>query len=53
MDETTDGTGASVLLDHVDKNFGATTAVVDLCLAIEPGEFITLLAQAVRARPPP
>ena len=42
-DESTDGTGASVLLDHVDKSFGASTAVVDLCLAIEPGEFMTLL----------
>jgi putative spermidine/putrescine transport system ATP-binding protein len=42
-EETTGGTGASVALDHVDKSFGATAAVVDFCLAVEPGEFITLL----------
>src|SRR5215469_4995508 len=42
-DETADSAGASLVLDHVDKRFGATAAVDDLSLAIEPGEFITLL----------
>jgi len=31
------------VLDHVDKRFGATAAVDDLSLAIEPSEFMTLL----------
>jgi len=41
--ETTDGIGASVLLNHVDKSFGATPAIDDLSLAIKPSEFMTLL----------
>jgi spermidine/putrescine ABC transporter ATP-binding subunit len=41
--QTNEATGASVVLDHVDKSFGTTAAVVDLSLAIEPGEFMTLL----------
>lgn len=41
--ETTDGVGASVLLNHVDKSFGATPAIDDLSLAIKPSEFMTLL----------
>ncbi len=36
-------TGASVVLEHLDKRFGAVVAVDDLSLAMEPGEFITLL----------
>ena len=35
--------GASLVLDHLDKRFGAVAAVNDVCLRIEPGEFITLL----------
>ncbi len=42
-DEAAHGTGASVVLDHVDKSFGATAAADDLSLAIEPSEFMTLL----------
>ena len=42
-DEITDPAGASVVLDHVDKSFGAIAAVDDLSLAIEPNEFMTLL----------
>ena len=42
-DETADSAGASLVLDHVDKRFGATVAVDDLSLAIEPSEFMTLL----------
>jgi len=42
-DETADSAGASLVLDHVDKRFGATAAVDDLSLAIEPSEFMTLL----------
>src|SRR5262249_61795086 len=38
-----DAAGASLVLDHVDKRFGATAAVDDLSLAIEPSEFMTLL----------
>jgi ABC-type Fe3+/spermidine/putrescine transport system ATPase subunit len=41
--ETTDGIGASVLLNHVDKSFGVTPAIDDLSLAIKPSEFMTLL----------
>jgi len=41
--ETADSAGASLVLDHVDKRFGATAAVDDLSLAIEPSEFMTLL----------
>jgi len=41
--ETTDGIGASVRLNHVDKSFGATRAIDDLSLAIKPSEFMTLL----------
>jgi len=42
-DETADSAGASLMLDHVDKRFGATAAVDDLSVAIEPSEFMTLL----------
>jgi putative spermidine/putrescine transport system ATP-binding protein len=35
--------GAAVVLEKVRKSFGAVTAVDDVSLAIEPGEFITLL----------
>ncbi len=35
--------GASVVLDHLDKRFGGIVAVDDLCLSIDPGEFITFL----------
>jgi putative spermidine/putrescine transport system ATP-binding protein len=35
--------GASVVLDHLDKRFGSIVAVNDVCLTIEAGEFITLL----------
>jgi len=35
--------GAAVVLDRLDKRFGAVAAVSDLSLAMEPGEFITLL----------
>jgi len=35
--------GASVVLDHLDKRFGGVVAVDDLSLAIKPGEFITFL----------
>jgi len=42
-DETADSAGASLVLDHVDKRFGATAAVDDLSVAIEPSEFMTLL----------
>lgn len=42
-DETAAGAGSSVALDHIDKSFGATAAIQDLSLAIEPGEFMTLL----------
>ncbi|SEF02453.1 putative spermidine/putrescine transport system ATP-binding protein [Rhizobiales bacterium GAS188] len=35
--------GASVVLDHLDKRFGSVVAVDDLCLTIDPGEFITFL----------
>ncbi|HEX3417149.1 MAG TPA: ABC transporter ATP-binding protein [Stellaceae bacterium] len=42
-DEITDPAGASVVLDHVDKSFGAIPAVDDLSLAVEPNEFMTLL----------
>jgi spermidine/putrescine ABC transporter ATP-binding subunit len=42
-DEIIDPAGASVVLDHVDKTFGAIAAVDDLSLAIEPNEFMTLL----------
>jgi spermidine/putrescine ABC transporter ATP-binding subunit len=37
------GTGAAVRLEGVHKSFGAVTAVDALDLAIDPGEFITLL----------
>jgi putative spermidine/putrescine transport system ATP-binding protein len=35
--------GASVVLDRLDKCFGGVVAVSDLSLAIQPGEFITFL----------
>jgi len=35
--------GAAVVLEHLHKTFGAVTAVDDLNLGIEPGEFITFL----------
>jgi len=35
--------GAAVVLEKVCKSFGAVTAVDDVSLTIEPGEFITLL----------
>jgi putative spermidine/putrescine transport system ATP-binding protein len=35
--------GSAVLLERVSKSFGSVTAVDDVSLAIEPGEFITLL----------
>ncbi|MFI4986248.1 MAG: ABC transporter ATP-binding protein [Alphaproteobacteria bacterium] len=35
--------GASVVLERLDKRFGAVVAVDTLSLAMEPGEFITLL----------
>ena len=35
--------GASVVLDRLGKRFGGVVAVDDVCLAIEPGEFITFL----------
>ena len=35
--------GAAVVLEKVCKSFGTVTAVDDVSLAIEPGEFITLL----------
>jgi spermidine/putrescine ABC transporter ATP-binding subunit len=35
--------GASVTLDRLDKRFGPIVAVDTMSLAIEPGEFITLL----------
>ena len=35
--------GAAVVLEKVRKSFGAVTAVDDVSLTIEPGEFITLL----------
>ena len=35
--------GASVVLDRLDKRFGGVVAVNDVSLAIEPGEFITFL----------
>jgi putative spermidine/putrescine transport system ATP-binding protein len=35
--------GAAVVLEHIHKRFGSVTAVDDLSLGIEPGEFITLL----------
>ena len=35
--------GASVVLDRLDKRFGGVVAVNDLSLAIEAGEFITFL----------
>ena len=35
--------GAAVVLDRLDKRYGAVAAVSDLSLAMEPGEFITLL----------
>jgi len=35
--------GAAVVLEKVRKSFGAITAVDDVSLTIEPGEFITLL----------
>src|SRR5215472_232710 len=35
--------GAAVLLEKVSKRFGSVTAVDGVSLAIEPGEFITLL----------
>src|SRR5258708_27266995 len=37
------GAGAAVRLERVHKSFGAVTAVDALDLAIDPGEFITLL----------
>src|SRR5207302_4789288 len=36
-------TEADVRLDHVTKRFGDTTAVDDLSLEVEPGEFFSLL----------
>ena len=36
-------TGAPILFEHVRKRFGDVEAVADLTLAIERGEFITLL----------
>ena len=38
-----DRAGASVTLDHLEKRFNEVVAVDDVMLAIEPGEFITLL----------
>src|SRR6516165_2166338 len=35
--------GASVVLEKLDKRFGSVVAVDDLSLAIAPGEFITFL----------
>ena len=35
--------GAAVVLEHIRKAFGSVTAVDDLSLGIEPGEFITFL----------
>ena len=40
---STRGAGAAVALERVHKRFGAVTAVDALDLAVEPGEFITLL----------
>src|SRR5262245_28966430 len=34
---------AMIHIDHVTKNYGARTAVADLCLAIPPGELFAFL----------
>src|SRR5215813_10106048 len=35
--------GARVLFDHIEKRYGAVTAVNDVSLDVGPGEFVTLL----------
>jgi spermidine/putrescine ABC transporter ATP-binding subunit len=41
--ERANSAGATVVLEKIRKSFGAVTAVDDISLAVEPGEFITLL----------
>jgi putative spermidine/putrescine transport system ATP-binding protein len=41
--ERANSAGAAVVLEKIRKSFGSVTAVDDVSLAVEPGEFITLL----------
>ena len=43
MTETIHRQATSVELDHVDKSFGANVVLHQLCLRVEPGEFVSLL----------
>ena len=51
-DQSPDGTGDVITLDHVHKMFGSFTAVHDANFGIRSGEFFAMLGPSGAARPP-